>query len=1603
KGAPDSDVNGTGLTVGATVVDGVVFAKDTTDFNVIIDSVADGDDKGDDGDADKLGVTIEVTDGGDANSTFQVGETGNVKVTASYDDFVDGSETHTLTIQLAPGFTWTVGSVVPGGFTVLLAGTDSDTVVLQVDSSNGVGDIEVNLSVKYNGGVAGNESGVFSATVVATETPTDSECNPDNNTDSATATDTVGLASPPDSNVSIGAEGNTEAICVPEDSLGVDIPVTATTSAGSHLTQIVITGFPAGGGGFTINELGLNSANTSAVYDAVAGTLTITFLNDTTANFSGTFKVIPPADSDLDLGTLTATLTAVDNVDPALTDTDADQAFVRVDAIADGKGPGFGDDGDGAVLSVSLTASDSPADLDGVFAAGEKGQLTLGATFDDFNDGSELHQITITAPAGFQFTGTITGLPAGVTVNTSNASTIVLDVDSNGVDGVGTIANVQIEIQNVGAPDSVTLDFTAIASAVEQNTTATNGDGNDECTDGNNAQSVSTTAAVTSQTDKLPVAYDDKVCGDEAAPRNVNVLLILDRSGSMGDEIPGSGGKTRLELLQEATAAMLNALAENGDVRVMVVGFTTSASSNNQWVDVATAITLINALTPGNLTNYEDALDVGANAFNQDVADRGDFADHDNLVFFMSDGVPTTGGDSDNGNELTNDNKEAWDNFLENPGNSIDQLTVVGIGSDIAASDDDLEDVADPDYTPGDVDAKNPFGQVLIVADENDLKDALGGAIATAKIEGNVLDGSIENDDTSPNGAVDGDGSAPTPGDADNLGDTPTHISQFKYDAAVDNLLDITINYDGTGDVDLLDITGGKGVSIDGTKVSFDADYGRMTFDFSTGKFTFLADSIDGGDKEEHFNYTLKDTDGDVDSANLIVCIQDKYVDLQPIAYDNHDALTESSVSGAVTIVNDFNAGGTGGTLYGGSGQAGGEMVLTTSDGSGAEEYSSLRTSLIAEGLSGAALDALVGDLPDEGSAFVRPVSVAGPSVLRFEYDYNGNSDDNDVALYFVLNSSNQIVAQGVLGEGNPDVANGVVTVPLASAGNYKVIFTVNDRDDDSGSSTLDIDRIETQPATIHTVSGNVVLDPNDTPSGSSDPAGAVDVLGDGTNRVTLVQFGSTIVDVPSDGSNVIVTGANGILTINSTGAYTYTSLPGTVANGAVETDAFTYTLKDSDGDSDTAILRIDSNGVGGTVTISDVTVNEGGTANIVVTLSEPAPVGGLTLNYTFSGGTATSGDDYTAAAVGATVTVLAGATTANIVVNAKTDGVFDDNETYNVVLSGAPAGWTISDATGVVTIDDKTTVTAPVVTFTAQDPGTSGWPTSGGFTTNGSNTFNGDDNNNRLDGESGNDVIDGKGGHDQVQGGSGDDSLTGGSGNDFLEGEDNNDTLNGGTGNDLLSGDAGNDQANGGDDADDVNGDAGNDILHGNAGNDLVNGGDDSDQVFGDDGNDELFGGNGTDTLNGGNNSDYLHGDDDSSLDKLLGGDGDDWISVESNDLGAGRQIDGGAGNDVLDISGSDLTGSTGITGIEVINMEGGGNQDDVSLNASDVVAIAGGGTLFIWGDGSGGADDDVALTGGGWTQVGDNQSSNGRTYDVFQNGTTLVAVDTDVEVALS
>jgi VCBS repeat-containing protein len=1524
KGAPDSDVDGTGLVVAAKAVDGVVFAEDSTPFDVAVDAIADGKDdaNGGDGDSDVLSVSISVQDSDDPNSTFATGEKGTLKIGATFDDYQDGSEVHTVTIDAPAGFKFLSvdNASLPTGVTV--QSIVDGKIVLAVDSTDGVAplgvdgfsDVIVNIQ---NVDAPSGTTVEFKATAKAVETTlSGEECTTDNNTQTVEAKASAEV-------LNDLAEGQTSAaVCVKEDSrpnqyLGDFATVVAgavtfnlVPADDEQFVSVTVANIPVGvviaDGVQTVIGDGTNSITILA---ANLGSVTLTQPNNDDANdyvLSYTADIKDPSSGETATlnGSLAVTVDAVADQPQALDATVSPRGYAfsvaeskvtglatlfRIDLdtgevkevgpvatptstqpdveglafnSADGflygftTGPGGGNQllvkidpltgattvigaaadvgemgtefaggvlysivtngnssdlytvnlGTGALTLVGSTANGITIDgmafntvngkmygldkdgtatnlyeinlatgaatnpvlvgnnldlqnlafgLDGklwavdrntgqVFQidptlggitlvstvpvsffegdgfeslaitpnlndtvdAGSKFGFGFSADFGDYTDGSEDHTILIKLPdSTWDDTGSgpsPTVLAAGNSYGVPAGTYLIIDADPL-IDPATGVATSSVLLK---APADATGDETFTVYAVAKDSELPGDPVDPLCEVSTNDLAIASTSQIVHiTTDLAPIAYDDAVCGDEPAPRNVNVLLILDRSGSMGEEVPNSDGKTRLQLMKEATVALLNTLAGNGDVRVMLVSFAGSADNGaaGQWVDVATAIAAINGLDSDGLTNYEDALEEGAEAFNTDIGDRGDFATHDNLVFFMSDGIPTTGGnDGSPDHSLTNDNLKAWDNFLEDAGNSIDQLIAVGIGADIAASDGDLKDVADPDYTgdPADVDLKNPFGEVLIVADENDLEDALTGTIATSKIEGNVLDGSIENDDSSPNGVVDGDGSAPAPGDADFLGDTPTRISYLKYDGAgVTN--DIVVTWDGSSP---LGVAGGKNVSTSGSDVSFDTDYGRMTFEFATGDFTFLPDKISGGDKHELFDYKLTDKDGDVsNTATLDVCIED---------------------------------------------------------------------------------------------------------------------------------------------------------------------------------------------------------------------------------------------------------------------------LPGTVRVG-------------------------------------DAVVNEGGTASAVITLSEAAPIGGLTVNYEFKVGTlnpATANVDYTVV-VGSAI-VAAGNTTTNIQVNAKSDSVFDDNETYRVVLTGVsdPVGWTITDDTGVVTINDTTPVVAPIVTATNQDPGTNGFPGSvsdSGFDDT-AQTKTGGDGNEGWDGEGGDDILDGAGGNDRIAGGNGNDQLTGGTGNDRLDGGNDNDLLNGGSGNDLLDGGSGNDTVNGGADADDISGESGDDTLHGDGGNDLVDGEGGVDLVFGDDGNDELFGGDGADVLDGGADNDLLHGESDGDLDKLLGGSGDDWLDVDASDLGVGRQLDGGSGNDVLDISGNDLTGSAGISNIEIIDMEPGNVGDDLTLSAADVLAITdANNTLFVRGD----SNDDLELQNAdNWQQVSSGlPGGDGRNYDVYQSGGATLIVDTDVDVNFS
>jgi len=138
-------------------------------------------------------------------------------------------------------------------------------------------------------------------------------------------------------------------------------------------------------------------------------------------------------------------------------------------------------------------------------------------------------------------------------------------------------------------------------------------------------------------------------------------------------------------------------------------------------------------------------------------------------------------------------------------------------------------------------------------------------------------------------------------------------------------------------------------------------------------------------------------------------------------------------------------------------------------------------------------------------------------------------------------------------------------------------------------------------------------------------------------------------------------------------------------------------------------------------VSVGDVSVVEGSTGRtksvlFPVTLSAPAPVGGVAVTFATADGTAVAPSDYTARQV--TQTIAAGLTSANLSVTIQSDRVaeFDETLLLNLVrVTNAILG----DAQGVATIvNDDAGTPAPAVSAT---PTTSAGGTGGGAGTSGS------------------------------------------------------------------------------------------------------------------------------------------------------------------------------------------------------------------------------------------------------------------------------------------
>ena len=224
----------------------------------------------------------------------------------------------------------------------------------------------------------------------------------------------------------------------------------------------------------------------------------------------------------------------------------------------------------------------------------------------------------------------------------------------------------------------------------------------------------------------------------------VNLMLIIDVSGSMRDEtltLDASGNYlTRLSEAQQAARKLFEEYKKLGDVAVRIVKFESDAYSDfngvDEWMDLETAIDIVNDLTAGGGTDYANAMDKATDAFN---IGKGQLyiKDGTNVSYFLSDGEP---------NSPVHDKKIAWESFL------IDsQITshAVGFGGLGETRIEDLRPIAYDGTVPEDIEPEIELdianlGLTLVKKAALDFIEDLIGTSYDDTLTGNDLDNVIE-------------------------------------------------------------------------------------------------------------------------------------------------------------------------------------------------------------------------------------------------------------------------------------------------------------------------------------------------------------------------------------------------------------------------------------------------------------------------------------------------------------------------------------------------------------------------------------------------------------------------------------------------------------------------------------------------------------------------------------------------------------------------------------------------------------------------------------------------------------------------------------------
>ncbi|WP_326490132.1 DUF5801 repeats-in-toxin domain-containing protein, partial [Aeromonas rivipollensis] len=661
--------------------------------------------------------------------------------------------------------------------------------------------------------------------------------------------------------------------------------------------------------------------------------------------------------------------------------------------------------------------------------------------------------------------------------------------------------------------------------------------------DGDRVQGFTKGSFVIDVQDDIPVAQDDYATVLAGQSQNINMVFVLDFSGS----IDNSELNIMLDAVRTAGQALFN--TSGGQVKIQIVAFSGDSIAYLPTDNVTAFTNLVNSLNPqepGGIRPFNGSTDF-TDAIEQTMISYTPIPGWSNQVVFISDGDPNeqTG---PGGASLTNTVATNWNNFVDT---NLVNVTTIGIGNGI--NDVRLQEV--------DLDA-GPNNLPLRVNNFSDLVNTLLNQVIGGLVQGNVLSGS--------NNVVGG-------GDDDAYGaDGPGYIQSIKIGAT-------TYSWDGVldGDQQLTAVTTPAG--------------GKLSFNFSTGAWSYQAPANVNGDLTEDFQYMLIDKDGDPATATLHLYVEDvgsveAYVDEDelPSGITDSDSVT-NSVSGTVAplIVGPDNS----------------ATISLNTNTSGVTPASSGGVALVYT---------VVGDTltATANGATVFTLQVGSNGSYQFNLVKSldhplGNGDDNEL---LTLDFTSILKATGGTG---------------TLAGSFLIHV-----EDDVPMANNDAD--SAVEGVFTPVTGNVITGLGTT--GGAGGAGA-DVKGADDAAVSQVVGFNGSTDSNASGG-FTVTGQYGNLTMGPDGEYSYTLTATSVPVGA--TDVFTYTLKDGDNDTDPATLTINIGQDTRTpvLTIGNATVDEEG---LPVRGSEPAGSAAVGNSEIFTGSFTvnTQGENLTALTIG--------------------------------------------------------------------------------------------------------------------------------------------------------------------------------------------------------------------------------------------------------------------------------------------------------------------------------------------------------------------------------